>query len=215
MISSQWRQRFNEIKVEIHRIKRSGHYAHILWKDQYIIKSLLRLAKVRQTQAMNSTDSARVAKINAAIPTPVRLITTTKMSSKTETANTQRQIPPPAYMKGTEPVINHPIYSQKTQHTAGITSGLDQMSQEKWCFLRTSAGAEVALTESLLGASHTFVSSFLFLFWIMYAWVCLSVLPACKYSVHGRQKRLSDLELAWEAVGSPRIGAGDPTHAHY
>ena len=215
MISSQWRQRFNEIKVEIHRIKRSGHYAHILWKDQYIIKSLLRLAKVRQTQAMNSTDSARVAKINAAIPTPVRLITTTKMSSKTETANTQRQIPPPTYMKGTEPVINHPIYSQKTQHTAGITSGLDQMSQEKWCFLRTSAGAEVALTESLLGASHTFVSSFLFLFWIMYAWVCLSVLPACKYSVHGRQKRLSDLELAWEAVGSPRIGAGDPTHAHY
>lgn len=215
MISSQWRQRFNEIKVEIHRIKRSGHYAHILWKDQYIIKSLLRLAKVRQTHAMNSTDSARVAKINAAIPTPVRLITTTKMSSKTETANTQRQIPPPAYMKGTEPVINHPIYSQKTQHTAGITSGLDQMSQEKWCFLRTSAGAEVALTESLLGASHTFVSSFLFLFWIMYAWVCLSVLPACKYSVHGRQKRLSDLELAWEAVGSPRIGAGDPTHAHY
>lgn len=215
MISSQWRQRFNEIKVEIHRIKRSGHYAHILWKDQYIIKSLLRLAKVRQTQAMNSTDSARVAKINAAIPTPVRLITTTKMSSKTETANTQRQIPPPAYMKGTEPVINHPIYSQKTQHTAGITSGLDQMSQEKWCFLRTSAGAEVALTESLLGASHTFVSSFLFLFWIMYAWVCLSVLPACKYSVHGRQKRLSDLELAWEAVGSPRIGAGDPTHARY
>lgn len=215
MISSQWRQRFNEIKVEIHRIKRSGHYAHILWKDQYIIKSLLRLAKVRQTQAMNSTDSARVAKINAAIPTPVRLITTTKMSSKTETANTQRQIPPPAYMKGTEPVINHPIYSQKTQHTAGITSGLDQMSQEKWCFLRTSAGVEVALTESLLGASHTFVSSFLFLFWIMYAWVCLSVLPACKYSVHGRQKRLSDLELAWEAVGSPRIGAGDPTHAHY
>lgn len=215
MISSQWRQRFNEIKVEIHRIKRSGHYAHILWKDQYIIKSLLRLAKVRQTQAMNSTDSARVAKINAAIPTPVRLITTTKMSSKTETANTQRQIPPPAYMKGTEPVINHPIYSQKTQHTAGITSGLDQMSQEKWCFLRTSAGAEVALTESLLGASHTFISSFLFLFWIMYAWVCLSVLPACKYSVHGRQKRLSDLELAWEAVGSPRIGAGDPTHAHY
>lgn len=215
MISSQWRQRFNEIKVEIHRIKRSGHYAHILWKDQYIIKSLLRLAKVRQTQAMNSTDSARVAKINAAIPTPVRLITTTKMSSKTETANTQRQIPPPAYMKGTEPVINHPIYSQKTQHTVGITSGLDQMSQEKWCFLRTSAGAEVALTESLLGASHTFVSSFLFLFWIMYAWVCLSVLPACKYSVHGRQKRLSDLELAWEAVGSPRIGAGDPTHAHY
>lgn len=215
MISSQWRQRFNEIKVEIHRIKRSGHYAHILWKDQYIIKSLLRLAKVRQTHAMNSTDSAKVAKINAAIPTPVRLITTTKMSSKTETANTQRQIPPPAYMKGTEPVINHPIYSQKTQHTAGITSGLDQMSQEKWCFLRTSAGAEVALTESLLGASHTFVSSFLFLFWIMYAWVCLSVLPACKYSVHGRQKRLSDLELAWEAVGSPRIGAGDPTHAHY
>lgn len=215
MISSQWRQRFNEIKVEIHRIKRSGHYAHILWKDQYIIKSLLRLAKVRQTHAMNSTDSARVAKINAAIPTPVRLITTTKMSSKTETANTQRQIPPPAYMKGTEPVINHPIYSQKTQHTAGITSGLDQMSQEKWCFLRTSAGVEVALTESLLGASHTFVSSFLFLFWIMYAWVCLSVLPACKYSVHGRQKRLSDLELAWEAVGSPRIGAGDPTHAHY
>lgn len=215
MISSQWRQRFNEIKVEIHRIKRSGHYAHILWKDQYIIKSLLRLAKVRQTHAMNSTDSARVAKINAAIPTPVRLITTTKMSSKTETANTQRQIPPPAYMKGTEPVINHPIYSQKTQHTAGITSGLDQMSQEKWCFLRTSAGAEVALTESLLGASHTFISSFLFLFWIMYAWVCLSVLPACKYSVHGRQKRLSDLELAWEAVGSPRIGAGDPTHAHY
>ena len=215
MISSQWRQRFNEIKVEIHRIKRSGHYAHILWKDQYIIKSLLRLAKVRQTHAMNSTDSARVAKINAAIPTPVRLITTTKMSSKTETANTQRQIPPPAYMKGTEPVINHPIYSQKTQHTVGITSGLDQMSQEKWCFLRTSAGAEVALTESLLGASHTFVSSFLFLFWIMYAWVCLSVLPACKYSVHGRQKRLSDLELAWEAVGSPRIGAGDPTHAHY
>lgn len=215
MISSQWRQRFNEIKVEIHRIKRSGHYAHILWKDQYIIKSLLRLAKVRQTHAMNSTDSARVAKINAAIPTPVRLITTTKMSSKTETANTQRQIPPPAYMKGTEPVINHPIYSQKTQHTAGITSGLDQMSQEKWCFLRTSAGAEVALTESLLGASHTFVSSFLFLFWIMYAWVCLSVLPACKYSVHGRQKRLSDLELAWEAVGSPRIGAGDPTHAYY
>lgn len=215
MISSQWRQRFNEIKVEIHRIKRSGHYAHILWKDQYIIKSLLRLAKVRQTQAMNSTDSARVAKINAAIPTPVRLITTTKMSSKTETANTQRQIPPPAYMKGTEPVINHPIYSQKTQHTVGITSGLDQMSQEKWCFLRTSAGAEVALTESLLGASHTFVSSFLFLFWIMYAWVCLSVLPACKYSVHGRQKRLYDLELAWEAVGSPRIGAGDPTHAHY
>ena len=215
MISSQWRQRFNEIKVEIHRIKRSGHYAHILWKDQYIIKSLLRLAKVRQTHAMNSTDSARVAKINAAIPTPVRLITTTKMSSKTETANTQRQIPPPAYMKGTEPVINHPIYSQKTQHTVGITSGLDQMSQEKWCFLRTSAGVEVALTESLLGASHTFVSSFLFLFWIMYAWVCLSVLPACKYSVHGRQKRLSDLELAWEAVGSPRIGAGDPTHAHY
>ena len=215
MISSQWRQRFNEIKVEIHRIKRSGHYAHILWKDQYIIKSLLRLAKVRQTHAMNSTDSARVAKINAAIPTPVRLITTTKMSSKTETANTQRQIPPPAYMKGTEPVINHPIYSQKTQHTAGITSGLDQMSQEKWCFLRTSAGAEVALTESLLGASHTFISSFLFLFWIMYAWVCLSVLPACKYSVHGRQRRLSDLELAWEAVGSPRIGAGDPTHAHY
>ena len=215
MISSQWRQRFNEIKVEIHRIKRSGHYAHILWKDQYIIKSLLRLAKVRQTHAMNSTDSARVAKINAAIPTPVRLITTTKMSSKTETANTQRQIPPPAYMKGTEPVINHPIYSQKTQHTAGITSGLDQMSQEKWCFLRTSAGAEVALTESLLGASHTFISSFLFLFWIMYVWVCLSVLPACKYSVHGRQKRLSDLELAWEAVGSPRIGAGDPTHAHY
>lgn len=215
MISSQWRQRFNEIKVEIHRIKRSGHYAHILWKDQYIIKSLLRLAKVRQTHAMNSTDSAKVAKINAAIPTPVRLITTTKMSSKTETANTQRQIPPPAYMKGTEPVINHPIYSQKTQHTVGITSGLDQMSQEKWCFLRTSAGAEVALTESLLGASHTFVSSFLFLFWIMYAWVCLSVLPACKYSVHGRQKRLSDLELAWEAVGSPRIGAGDPTHAHY
>lgn len=113
---------------------------------------------------MNSTDSAKVAKINAAIPTPVRLITTTKMSSKTETANTQRQIPPPAYMKGTEPVINHAIYSQKTQHTAGITSGLDQMSQEKWCFLRTSAGAEVALTESLLGASHTFVSSFLFLF---------------------------------------------------
>lgn len=215
MISSQWRQRFNEIKVEIHRIKRSGHYAHILWKDQYIIKSLLRLAKVRQTHAMNSTDSARVAKINAAIPTPVRLITTTKMSSKTETANTQRQIPPPAYMKGTEPVINHPIYSQKTQHTAGITSGLDQMSQEKWCFLRTSAGAEVALTESLLGASHTFVSSFLFLFWIMYVWVCLSVLPVRKYSVHGRQKRLSDLELAWEAVGSPRIGAGDPTHAHY
>ena len=215
MISSQWRQRFNEIKVEIHRIKRSGHYAHILWKDQYIIKSLLRLAKVRQTHTMNSTDSARVAKINAAIPTPVRLITTTKMSSKTETANTQRQIPPPAYMKGTEPVINHAIYSQKTQHNAGITSGLDQMSQEKWCFLRTSAGAEVALTESLLGASHTFVSSFLFLFWIMYAWVCLSVLPACKYSVHGRQKRLSDLELAWEAVGSPRIGAGDPTHAHY
>ena len=215
MISSQWRQRFNEIKVEIHRIKRSGHYAHILWKDQYIIKSLLRLAKVRQTHTMNSTDSARVAKINAAIPTPVRLITTTKMSSKTEIANTQRQIPPPAYMKGTEPVINHPIYSQKTQHTAGITSGLDQMSQEKWCFLRTSAGVEVALTESLLGASHTFVSSFLFLFWIMYAWVCLSVLPACKYSVHGRQKRLSDLELAWEAVGSPRIGAGDPTHAHY
>lgn len=154
MISSQWRQRFNEIKVEIHRIKRSGHYAHILWKDQYIIKSLLRLAKVRQTQAMNSTDSARVAKINAAIPMPVRLITTTKMSSKTETANTQRQIPPPAYMKGTEPVINHPIYSQKTQHTVGITSGLDQMSQEKWCFLRTSAGAEVALTETLLGASH-------------------------------------------------------------
>lgn len=215
MISSQWRQRFNEIKVEIHRIKRSGHYAHILWKDQYIIKSLLRLAKVRQTHAMNSTDSARVAKINAAIPTPVRLITTTKMSSKTETANTQRQIPPPAYMKGTEPVINHPIYSQKTQHTAGITSGLDQMSQEKWCFLRTSAGAEVALTESLLGASHTFVSSFLFLFWIMYVWVCLSVLPARKYSVHGRQKRLSDLDLAWEAFGSPRIGAGDPTHAHY
>lgn len=215
MISSQWRQRFNEIKVEIHRIKRSGHYAHILWKDQYIIKSLLRLAKVRQTHAMNSTDSARVAKINAAIPTPVRLITTTKMSSKTETANTQRQIPPPAYMKGTEPVINHPIYSQKTQHTAGITSGLDQMSQEKWCFLRTSAGAEVALTESLLGASHTFISSFLFLFWIMYVWVCLSVLPARMYSVHGRQKRLSDLELAWEAVGSPRIGAGDPTHAHY
>lgn len=215
MISSQWRQRFNEIKVEIHRIKRSGHYAHILWKDQYIIKSLLRLAKVRQTHAMNSTDSARVAKINAAIPTPVRLITTTKMSSKTETANTQRQIPPPAYMKGTEPVINHPIYSQKTQHTAGITSGLDQMSQEKWCFLRTSAGAEVALTESLLGASHTFISSFLFLFWIMYVWVCLSVLPVRKYSVHGRQKRLSDLELAWEAVGSPRIGAGDPTHAHY
>ena len=215
MISSQWRQRFNEIKVEIHRIKRSGHYAHILWKDQYIIKSLLRLAKVRQTQAMNYTDSARVAKINAAIPTPVRLITTTKMSSKTETANTQRQIPPPAYMKGTEPVINHPIYSQKTQHTAGITSGLDQMSQEKWCFLRTSAGAEVALTESLLGASHTFISSFLFLFWIMYVWVCLSVLPVRKYSVHGRQKRLSDLELAWEAVGSPRIGAGDPTHAHY
>ena len=215
MISSQWRQRFNEIKVEIHRIKRSGHYAHILWKDQYIIKSLLRLAKVRQTHAMNSTDSARVAKINAAIPMPVRLITTTKMSSETETANTQRQIPPPAYMKGTEPVINHPIYSQKTQHTAGITSGLDQMSQEKWCFLRTSAGAEVALTESLLGASHTFVSSFLFLFWIMYAWVCLSVLPACKYSVHGRQKRLSDLELAWDAVGSPRIVAGDPTHGHY
>lgn len=68
---------------------------------------------------MNSTDSARVAKINAAIPMPVRLITTTKMSSKTETANTQRQIPPPTYMKGTEPVINHPIYSQKTQHTAG------------------------------------------------------------------------------------------------
>lgn len=113
---------------------------------------------------MNSTDSARVAKINAAIPMPVRLITTTKMSSKTETANTQRQIPPPAYMKGTEPVINHPIYSQKTQHTVGITSGLDQMAQEKWCFLRTSAGAEVALTESLLGASHTFISSFLFLF---------------------------------------------------
>lgn len=206
MISSQWRQRFNEIKVEIHRIKRSGHYAHILWKDQYIIKYLLRRAKVRQTRAMNSTDSARVAKINAAIPTPVRLITTTKMSSKTETANTQRQIPPPAYMKGTEPVINHPIYSQKTQHTAGITSGLDQMSQEKWCFLRTSAGAEVALTESLLGASHTFVSSFLFLFWIMHVWVCLSVLPARKYSVVSMEGRKGCLIWSWherqlEALG--------------
>lgn len=206
MISSQWRQRFNEIKVEIHRIKRSGHYAHILWKDQYIIKSLLRLAKVRQTHAMNSTDSARVAKINAAIPMPVRLITTTKMSSKTETANTQRQIPPPAYMKGTEPVINHPIYSQKTQHTAGITSGLDQMSQEKWCFLRTSAGAEVALTESLLGASHTFISSFLFLFWIMHVWVCLSVLPARKYSVVSMEGRKGCLIWSWherqlEALG--------------
>ena len=153
---------------------------------------------------MNSTDSARVAKINAAIPTPVRLITTTKMSSKTETANTQRQIPPPAYMKGTEPVINHPIYSQKTQHTAGITSGLDQKSQEKCCFLRTSAAAEVALTESLLGY-HT-PSSHLFYFYFelcMYESVSVCFLHACTVSMEGRKGCLiwSWHERQLEALG--------------
>ena len=127
---------------------------------------------------MNSTDSARVAKINAAIHMPVRLITTTKMSSETETANTQRQIPPPAYMKGTEPVINHAIYSQKTQHTAGITSGLDQMSQEKWCFLRTSAGVEVALTESPVGGI-THLRLIFSIFILNYVCMSLSQCASC------------------------------------
>lgn len=82
--------------------------------------------KERQTHAMNFADSERIAKSNAAIPTPFGLITTTKMSSKTETANTHTLRDTslrPAYMRDTESVINHPTHSQR--HSLLLVSLVD------------------------------------------------------------------------------------------
>lgn len=132
---------------------------------------------------MNPTDSEGIVKTDAAIPTPVGLITTTKMSSKTETANTHtlrdRSLQQ-AYKKDIEPVMNHPTHSQKTQHAVGITSGLDQTSRRSDAFLRCLQDQKLPQESPCWRAiSYIHLRLIFFVFILNYVYMCLSRCVSC------------------------------------